>query len=128
MDWRCQLRTCIPRCNPVAAFSDCRKATPWTRKLHTRGPHRTMARPKTQWSETRSVGSTSSAEGWPSMLQARKWWAESELAETLLVPTRVRNNLGLDHLSGVRGVSGDAAHPDNIIFDITANPNGGTGI
>lgn len=41
---------------------------------------------------------------------------------------RVRNNLGLDHLSGVGGVSGDAARPDNIIFDITANPNGGTGI
>src|ERR1700691_2152578 len=36
---------------------------------------------------------------------------------------RVRNNLGLDHLSGVGGVSGDAARPDNIIFDITANPN-----
>jgi len=41
---------------------------------------------------------------------------------------RTRNNLGLDHLSGVGGVSGDAARPDNIIFDITANPNGGTGI
>ena len=41
---------------------------------------------------------------------------------------RVRHNLGLDHLSGVGGVSGDAAHPDNIVYDITANPNGGTGI
>lgn len=41
---------------------------------------------------------------------------------------RVRNNLGLDHLSGVGGVSGDAARPDNIVFDITPNPNGGTGI
>jgi len=41
---------------------------------------------------------------------------------------RVRNNLGLDHLSGVGGVSGDAARPDNIIFDITANPDGGTGV
>jgi len=41
---------------------------------------------------------------------------------------RVRNNLGLDHLSGVGGVSGDPARPDNIIFDITANPYGGTGI
>jgi uncharacterized protein GlcG (DUF336 family) len=40
---------------------------------------------------------------------------------------RVRNNLGLDHLSGVGGVSGDANHPDNIIYDITPNPNGGTG-
>ena len=40
---------------------------------------------------------------------------------------RVRKLLGLDHLSGVGGVSGDAAHPDNIIFDITPNPNGGTG-
>ena len=41
---------------------------------------------------------------------------------------RVRNNLMLDHLAGVGGVSGDAAHPDNIIYDITANPSGGTGI
>jgi uncharacterized protein GlcG (DUF336 family) len=41
---------------------------------------------------------------------------------------RVRNNLGLDHLSGVGGVSGDATRPDNIVFDITPNPNGGTGI
>ena len=41
---------------------------------------------------------------------------------------RVRHNLNLDHLSGVGGVSGDPTHPDNIIFDITANPNGGTGV
>jgi uncharacterized protein GlcG (DUF336 family) len=40
---------------------------------------------------------------------------------------RVRNILGLDHLSGVAGVSGDASRPDNIIYDITPNPNGGTG-
>lgn len=41
---------------------------------------------------------------------------------------RVRNHLGLDHLAGVGGVSGDATRPDNIIYDITANPSGGTGI
>jgi uncharacterized protein GlcG (DUF336 family) len=41
---------------------------------------------------------------------------------------RVRHALNLDHLSGVGGVSGDAAHPDNIIYDIKANPDGGTGI
>jgi uncharacterized protein GlcG (DUF336 family) len=47
---------------------------------------------------------------------------------------RVRNLLGLDHLAAsnslpaVGGVSGDAARPDNIIFDIIANPSGGTGI
>jgi uncharacterized protein GlcG (DUF336 family) len=41
---------------------------------------------------------------------------------------RVRNLLGLDHLAGVGGVSGDAARPDNIVFDIVANPNGGTGV
>jgi uncharacterized protein GlcG (DUF336 family) len=39
---------------------------------------------------------------------------------------RLRNLLQLDHLAGVGGVA-DAAHPDNIIFDITPNPNGGTG-
>ena len=40
---------------------------------------------------------------------------------------RVRHNLNLDHLTGVGGVTGDSAHPDNIIYDITPNPNGGTG-
>lgn len=40
---------------------------------------------------------------------------------------RVRHALNLDHLAGVGGVSGDAARPDNIIYDITANPGGGTG-
>jgi uncharacterized protein GlcG (DUF336 family) len=41
---------------------------------------------------------------------------------------RVRHALNLDFLSGVGGVSGDAARPDNIVFDITPNPDGGTGI
>jgi uncharacterized protein GlcG (DUF336 family) len=41
---------------------------------------------------------------------------------------RVRHALDLDFLSGVGGVSGDAARPDNIVFDITANPDGGTGV
>jgi uncharacterized protein GlcG (DUF336 family) len=46
---------------------------------------------------------------------------------------RVRNLLSLDHLAAsgslpaVGGVSGDPARPDNIVFDITPNPNGGTG-
>ena len=33
---------------------------------------------------------------------------------------RVRKNLGLDHLSGVGGVSGDPQRPDNIIYDQTS--------
>lgn len=41
---------------------------------------------------------------------------------------RVRHNLGLDHMANTAGVSGDATRPDNIVFDIAANPNGGTGI
>jgi uncharacterized protein GlcG (DUF336 family) len=41
---------------------------------------------------------------------------------------RVRHLLNLDNLSGVGGVSGDPARPDNIVYDITANPSGGTGI
>jgi uncharacterized protein GlcG (DUF336 family) len=40
---------------------------------------------------------------------------------------RVRHALNLDHLSGVGGVSGDLARPDNIIYDVTSNPDGGTG-
>jgi len=45
------------------------------------------------------------------------------------VAWRVRHNLGLDHLLGIAGVSGDANHPDNIMYDIVANPDrtGGTG-
>ena len=41
---------------------------------------------------------------------------------------RLRHILNLDHLAAsnsapaVNGVSGDASHPDNIIFDITPNP------
>jgi hypothetical protein len=41
---------------------------------------------------------------------------------------RVRHNLGLDHMANIAGVSGDATRPDHIIFDITPNPSGGTGI
>jgi uncharacterized protein GlcG (DUF336 family) len=44
------------------------------------------------------------------------------------VAWRVRHGLGLDHLGAVGGVSGDTTHPDNIIYDITPNPDGGTGI
>lgn len=50
---------------------------------------------------------------------------------------RVRSILDLDHMAegnGLKAVpgpaslfAGDATHPDNIIFDITANPSGGTG-
>jgi uncharacterized protein GlcG (DUF336 family) len=43
---------------------------------------------------------------------------------------RVRNLLKFDHMGGpnpVGGVSGDPTRPDNIVFDITDNPNGGTG-
>jgi hypothetical protein len=38
---------------------------------------------------------------------------------------RIRHALKFDNLNGV---SGDPAHPDNIIFDIKPNPDGGTGI
>jgi Haem-degrading len=45
-----------------------------------------------------------------------------------MVAWRVRNALGLDQFQGVKGVV-DAAHPDNIIFDIKPNTDGtgGTG-
>jgi hypothetical protein len=45
-----------------------------------------------------------------------------------MIAWRVRNLLTLDHLTGVNGVSGDASRPDNIVFDITPNPDGGSGI
>jgi len=36
-----------------------------------------------------------------------------------MIAWRVRNNLGLDHLKGVAGVSGDPDRPDNIVYDIS---------
>ncbi len=48
-----------------------------------------------------------------------------------MVGWRMRNALNLDQFQGVTGpaalFAGDPTHPDNIIFDITPNPNGGTG-
>jgi uncharacterized protein GlcG (DUF336 family) len=47
---------------------------------------------------------------------------------------RTRHELKLDHmgsggsLAAVGGVSGDPTRPDNIVFDITPNPNGGSGV
>lgn len=38
---------------------------------------------------------------------------------------RVRNLLKLDHLADTFAVSGDAARPDNIVFDFAPNANGG---
>ncbi len=49
-----------------------------------------------------------------------------------MIAWRTRNALGFDQLAPVTGVAaalaGDATHPDNIIFDITPNAAGGTGI
>ena len=45
-----------------------------------------------------------------------------------MIGWRVRNTLGLDHLFGIGGVSGDPARPDNIVFDIAPNGSGGTGV
>ena len=44
-----------------------------------------------------------------------------------MIAWRVRTILGLNHLAGVGGVSGDADRPDNIIYDIKENSQGGTG-
>lgn len=48
------------------------------------------------------------------------------------VAWRLRNALGLDHMGSIAGPASlfakDSTHPDNIIFDMTANPNGGTGV
>jgi hypothetical protein len=49
-----------------------------------------------------------------------------------MVAWRTRNALGLDHFgvvgsTAIHTVTGDLNHPDNIIFDIKPNPNGGTG-
>jgi uncharacterized protein GlcG (DUF336 family) len=46
------------------------------------------------------------------------------------VAWRTRNKLNLDFLAtaAIKGVSGDLTRPDNIVYDITSNPSGGTGI
>jgi uncharacterized protein GlcG (DUF336 family) len=44
-----------------------------------------------------------------------------------MIGWRLRNRLNFDYLQGVGGVAGDTARPDNIVYDIVANPNGGTG-
>ena len=44
------------------------------------------------------------------------------------VAWNLRHNLKLDGLNPVKGVSGDATRPDNIVFDITPNMYGGTGV
>ena len=38
-----------------------------------------------------------------------------------MIAWRTRNQLKLDHMAGVGGVSGDPMRPDNIVFDIGAN-------
>lgn len=46
-----------------------------------------------------------------------------------MIAWRVRRNIGLDVFGGaVQGVSGDPERPDNIVYDIEPNPDGGTGV
>ena len=44
-----------------------------------------------------------------------------------MIGWRLRHRLNFDYLQGVGGVAGDTARPDNIVYDIVSNPNGGTG-
>jgi uncharacterized protein GlcG (DUF336 family) len=44
-----------------------------------------------------------------------------------MVAWRTRSNLNFDHLSGVGGVSGDTARPDNIVYDINGSGNSAGG-
>ncbi len=46
-----------------------------------------------------------------------------------MIAWRVRHSLGLDEFNPFAiGFSGDPQRPDNIVYDIAPNPNGGTGI
>ena len=45
-----------------------------------------------------------------------------------MIAWKTRHLLNVDQLQGTSGVSGNSSRPDNIVFDITPNPNGGTGI
>ena len=46
-----------------------------------------------------------------------------------MIAWRVRNGLSLDEINPFAlGFSGDPERPDNIVYDIIPNPNGGTGI
>jgi uncharacterized protein GlcG (DUF336 family) len=44
-----------------------------------------------------------------------------------MIAWRLRTILGLNHLKAVGGVSGDPDRPDNIVYDIKENSQGGTG-
>lgn len=45
-----------------------------------------------------------------------------------LIAWRVRKYLNLDHLKSIAGVGAPPDRPDNIVFDIIPNPNGGMGV
>jgi hypothetical protein len=81
---------------------------------------------KTPWWATKLAESTYSAADLHSTGQARIVGGIGVSGDTSCadhnIARRVRNNLGLDHLSGVGGVSGDPARPDNLIFDNAPNP------
>ncbi len=42
-----------------------------------------------------------------------------------MIAWRARHTLGLDHLAGIGGVSGDPARPDNIVYDIVGGVSAG---
>lgn len=42
-----------------------------------------------------------------------------------LIAWNLRHNLALDHLGSIAGVSGDSAHPDNIVFDFANGVSAG---
>lgn len=45
-----------------------------------------------------------------------------------MIGWRLRHALGLDGFAGMTGgISGDEMRPDNIVYDVAANPGGGTG-
>ena len=44
-----------------------------------------------------------------------------------MIGWRLRHRLNFDYLQGVGGVAADASRPDNIVYDIAPNSNGGTG-
>ena len=121
------------RPNRAAVCTACSTAIRWTRRSPTRDRRRRSAPPPIPSSASGSAASMSSAAASGSTLRAAPRSASVGVSGDTsctdhFVAWRVRAKLKLDHLGdlGTGGVTGDPKHPDNIIFDITPNPLGGT--
>ena len=111
----------LARAARAAASSVCRRAIRSTRPSPTAATRRTPGRPTTRWWAAASAASTCSAAAWRCTTPRARSSARSASAATRRARTTTSPGAsataGTGHVPG--GVSGDAARPDNIVYDIT---------